>query len=149
MYFDKTTAAERSIISAVLYSAVNELRDALDILSEAVYDNLDSDTPHVKLALPQLRLACSTLETFVDGFALTIGDTADTGARNRSARLKGAMLAAEVDRVHAAIDELPVRNDERRDLYDRLYEIKDMDDKTALKALDVLKKKVCCDERAE
>ena len=50
----------------------------------------------------------------------------------------------EVDRVHAAIDELPVPKDKRRDLYDRLYEIKEMDDETALKALDAVKKEVCC-----
>ena len=47
MYFDKTTAAERSVISAVLYSAVNELRDASAILAEAIYDDLDDDTPRV------------------------------------------------------------------------------------------------------
>lgn len=143
MYFDKTTAAERSVISAVLYSAVNELRDASAILAEAIYDDLDDDTPRVEWALPRLRVAHSILETFIDGFALTIGDTADTGARNRNVRLKGARLAVEVDRVHAAIDELPVPKDKRRDLYDRLYEIKEMDDETALKALDAVKKEVC------
>lgn len=143
MYFDKTTAAERSVISAVLYSAVNELRDASAILEEAIYDDLDGDTPRVEWALPRLRLAHSVLETFIDGFALTIGDTADMGAKHRNARLKGARLAVEVDRVHAAIDELPVPKDKRRDLYDRLYEIKEMDDEAALKALDAVKKEVC------
>ena len=53
MYFDKTTAAERSVISAVLYSAVNELRDASAILAEAIYDDLDDDTPRVEWALPR------------------------------------------------------------------------------------------------
>lgn len=144
MYFDGTTAAERSIISAVLYSAVSELRDASYILGEAIYDNLDTDNPNVEQALPRLRLACSTLETFVDGFALTIGDTADTGARNHGERLKDAMLATEVDRVHATIDELSVPKDKRRNLYDRLYEIKDMDDEPALKALNTLKKEISC-----
>lgn len=143
MYFDKTTDAERSVISAVLYSAVNELRDASAILAEAIYDDLDGDTPRVEWALPRLRLAHSVLETFIDGFALTIGDTADMGAKHRNARLKGARLAVEVDRVHAAIDELPVPKDKRRDLYDRLYEIKEMDDEAALKALDAVKKEVC------
>ena len=82
MYFDKTTAAERSVISAVLYSAVNELRDASAILAEAIYDDLNGDTPRVEWALPRLRLAHSVLETFIDGDLPLPSEIPPTWARN-------------------------------------------------------------------
>lgn len=81
MYFDKTTAAERSVISAVLYSAVNELRDASAILAEAIYDDLDGDTPRVEWALPRLRLAHSALETSLMDLPLP-SEIPPTWARN-------------------------------------------------------------------
>ena len=53
-----------------------------------------------------------------------------------------ARLAAEVNRAHAAVDELDIPQEQRRGFYDRLYEIMDMKDEDAVKALDALKKEV-------
>ena len=142
MYFDYTTASERSIISAVLYSAVQELQDAADLLGEIIYDDLSSDNPNLESALPRLRLACNVVDDFISGFFLTIGDESEIGARNRCKRMDEARLAAEVNRAHAAIDELNIPKEHRRGFYDRLYEIMDMKDKDAITALDALKKEV-------
>lgn len=134
MYIEKTTAAERLIISQAMYGIITNVERARRLLLNVIGDFFE-DAEQKPISAPDAEHIQDMILTINDilweaetGYGLTVGDDDTGGIKSELESAKRMLLVQKVERLRAKID------------YKACQHLLDLDDEEALPLLEALAK---------